>query len=82
VSRFVEMGTMAGLAVALAIGCTRAVEKPAEQPGPRGPVAVSTPSGDSRYAPVWINTDRRPIGPASAIGSTVVGMVVADADCS
>jgi outer membrane protein assembly factor BamB len=66
---------MAGLAVALASGCTRAVEKSA----PRGPVAVSAPaSGDARYAPVWINTDRRPVGPVTAIGSTVVGLVVDD----
>lgn len=79
VSRFIELGMMTALAVALASGCAPAVEKPAEKPAPRGPVAVSAPaSSDARYAPAWINTDRRPIGEVQAIGSTVVGLVVDD----
>jgi hypothetical protein len=79
VSRFVEIGTMAGLAVALATGCAPAVEKPAEKPTPRGPEAASAPPpADAKYAPAWIKIDRRPIGPVRAIGVAVVGMVVED----
>src|ERR1044071_2497465 len=45
--------------------------------GVPGAVTTRLP-GDARYAPVWINTDRRPIGQVTAIGSTVVGLVADD----
>jgi outer membrane protein assembly factor BamB len=70
---------MAGLVVALVSGCASAVGTPAEKPAPPAPATVSAPpQGDTKYAPAWTNTDRRPIGQVQAIGSTVVGMVVDD----
>jgi rRNA maturation protein Nop10 len=70
------MGTMAGLAVALASGCAPAVGTPTEKPVPREPAAVSAPPRDAKYAPAWSYRERRPIGQVWAIGSTVVGLVV------
>ena len=78
-ARFVELEAMPGLAVVLASGCAPVAGTPAEKPAPRAAAAVSMPPpGDATYAPAWINTDPRPIGPVKAIGSTVVGMVVDD----
>src|SRR5262249_10900225 len=67
---------MAVLAVALASACASAVEKPAS----RDPVGTKAPPPDEpRYAQEWTYTDRRPIGQVTAIGSTMVGLVVDDA---
>src|SRR5262245_14927761 len=69
---------MAVLAVALASACASAVEKPTEKPASRDPVRALRPE-EPRYAQAWIYTDRRPIDQVTAIGSTMVGLVVDDA---
>jgi hypothetical protein len=64
------------LSVALLVsGCAAG----GERAGTRG-VALDAASRASGYAPVWVNSDLRPLGQPIAIGSVVVGIVIDDRD--
>jgi hypothetical protein len=44
----------------------------------RGPISLRMAKVASGFAPIWVNTDRHPIGQLTAIGSTMVGIVIDD----
>lgn len=70
-SRDLERRMLAGIAVVLLVsGCQ------VEAPRPKGPVVLKTSRIGSGFAPIWINRDLRPIGQLTAVGSTMVGLVV------
>jgi hypothetical protein len=63
------------LVVLLVGGCQSTVRAP----GSKGPVALEASLVGTGFAPIWVNTDLRPIGQLVTIGSTMAGLAVHDA---